>query len=784
MVTLTIDNQTITVPEGKTILEAAEALGIVVPHFCYHRELGAVGSCRMCAVTVHTGPMPGLKMACLVPVEEGMEVTTGDEPATTFRERVGEWLMLNHPHDCPVCDEGGECQLQEMTIASGHGRRRYSGHKHTYTNQDLGPFIAQEMNRCIHCYRCARTYRDYCGGRDFGVMGSRNRVFFGRFKDGMLESDFSGNLVDFCPTGVFTNRTFRYTSRFWDLQEADSVCLHCGVGCAVIPGGRLHELQRIRSGTNDAVNGSFLCDRGRFGYDYVNHPERPRRARCDEQEVSIDAALTRLATEARSLIERHGPESVLLLGSERGSLESNWLLQRLAKQLGCRVPVLSPHAHRHQAAQAVAFDLSDNLASLADVRSSDLAVVIGADPLAEAPVLALALRQIVRKGGRVLVYDPRPVELPCEFDHQSISPLALHQLLAGGDIEGKHLRDMLRQAERPVLIAGADLLGTTGLRQVQHLAQRIATEERKCPVYPVLAASNSFGAALLSLPEQDDLLSRLGGDQVKMMVCLETDPLLESPNSSQLAEQLTSLERLVVFDYLPTPISAHAGIFIPTSPPAESNGTFINSEGRLRRFNRALTPGKSLATREDESHPPREFFLTQPGSEPAPAMDLLQYLLGEEKPLIDLHRDMADDRPRLAELLKLTARDQGSRVPSAAARALPEAKLPEQPAGTLQLIVSPARYGSDLPSRYSALLTPRLTSACLYVHPDDARQRGLHEGERAQLDTEFGSFELPVKIRAALAKGCVLVENSAAMPELVPGCGIRFCDVSSGGNHD
>ncbi|MCW8858314.1 MAG: 2Fe-2S iron-sulfur cluster-binding protein, partial [Deltaproteobacteria bacterium] len=367
MPTLTIDNQKITVPEGKTVLEAAEELGIIVPHFCYHQALGAVGACRMCAVTIQKGTFTGLKMSCLIQVEDGMVVTTDDQQSTTFRERVSEWLMLNHPHDCPVCDEGGECQLQEMTIASGHGLRRYDGQKRTYQNQDLGPFIAQEMNRCIQCYRCVRTYKDYCGGRDFGVMGSRNRVFFGRFKDGMLESDFSGNIVDACPTGVFTDKTYRFKSRFWDLQEAPSVCPHCSLGCATIPGGRFREIQRVRSGEDHSVNGFFICDRGRFGSSYASHPERPRQARINGELVEIEEALSQLARDADQMIKRHGPEAVLLLGSERASLEANWLLQGWAKKLGCRVPVLSAHELRHQTAQFAAFDLSDHLASLEDV---------------------------------------------------------------------------------------------------------------------------------------------------------------------------------------------------------------------------------------------------------------------------------------------------------------------------------------------------------------------------------------------------------------------------------
>lgn len=781
MPTLTIDNQTISVPAGKTILEAAEDLGIMVPHFCYHKELGAVGSCRMCAVTVHTGPMPGLKMACLVAVEDGMVVTTGDETAVTFRERVGEWLMLNHPHDCPVCDEGGECQLQEMTISSGHGIRRYQGEKGTYTNQDLGPFIAQEMNRCIQCYRCARTYKDYCGGRDFGVMGSRNRVFFGRFKDGMLESDFSGNLVDLCPTGVFTDRTFRFKSRAWDLEQADSVCPHCGVGCATIPGGRLRELQRVRSGDNPLVNATFICDRGRFGSGYANHPERPRQARQEEQLISVAQGLTNLETQIRAAVKQHGPEAVLLVGSERASLETNWLLQRMAKYFGCRVPVLNAHRHRHQTAQMAAFDFSDRLASLQDVRNSDLLLVFGVDPLAEAPLLALALRQAVRKEGRVVLYDPRPVELPCEADQIAIAPLALQELLVDGGAEGRHLRDLLGQAKRPVIIGGADLLGVTGLQKIQVWAEKASNAERPCLIYPVLAGANSFGTALLSLPEQDDLLTRLEGGKVKMLICVETDPLLETPDGERFAAALTRLDQLAVLDYLPTSLSGHANLFIPTCPPVEDSGTFINNEGRLRRFQQVIKPGLSLAVDE---HPSREFSPDTPGSDPQPATLLLQRLIGQEQPLTELHRQLVLEQPRLTALTRLKAGQAGTRVAPAVARPQQVDHLPEQPAQTLQLVVSPARYGSDLFSRYATKLNPRKRPPCLYLHPDDLQVHGLKDGDSAVVETDFGSFKLPVSSQPGMAAGCVLVENSEAFPQLIPGAGLSYCVISPGGANE
>ncbi len=239
-----------------------------------------MGACRQCAVKLfkdETDKKGRLAMSCMTPAAQGTRLSIDDPEARAFRAANIEWLMTNHPHDCPVCDEGGECHLQDMTVMTGHVYRRFRFLKRTHENQDLGPFVNHEMNRCIQCYRCVRFYRDYAGGRDLNVMASHNAVYFGRHEDGPLESEFSGNLVEVCPTGVFTDKTLkRHYVRKWDMQTAPSVCVHCGVGCNTIAGVRDGTLRRIRNRYNPAVNGYFLCDRGRFGYEFVNHERRIR----------------------------------------------------------------------------------------------------------------------------------------------------------------------------------------------------------------------------------------------------------------------------------------------------------------------------------------------------------------------------------------------------------------------------------------------------------------------------------------------------------------------------
>src|SRR5690606_16428367 len=274
MATSHVDGKAYEVDGADNLLHACLSLGLDIPYFCWHPALHSVGACRQCAVrqfSDENDTRGRLVMSCMTPAADNTWISIDDEEARAFRASVIEWLMINHPHDCPVCEEGGHCHLQDMTVMTGHNRRRYRFTKRTHRNQYLGPFIAHEMNRCIACYRCVRYYGDYAGGTDLGVFGAHDNVYFGRVEDGVLESEFSGNLTEVCPTGVFTDliHSERYT-RKWDMQYAPSICHACSAGCNISPGERYGEIRRIENRFNGAVNHYFLCDRGRFGYGFVN----------------------------------------------------------------------------------------------------------------------------------------------------------------------------------------------------------------------------------------------------------------------------------------------------------------------------------------------------------------------------------------------------------------------------------------------------------------------------------------------------------------------------------
>jgi NADH-quinone oxidoreductase subunit G len=784
---LTIDNLEVSVPEGTNVLEAARALDIVIPHFCYHEALGAVGSCRLCAMMFVDGPVKGLQMACMIKAQDGMVVSSTAPEATELRAHVIEWTMINHPHDCPVCDEGGECQLQEMTVAGGHGNRRYRGKKATYTNQDLGPFVQQEMNRCITCYRCVRTYRDYCGGTDYGVFGSRNRVFFGRFENGTLQSPFSGNIIDVCPTGVLTSKPFRFKTRLWDLQEAPSICPHCSLGCATVPGGRYREVQRVRSGINRETNGFFLCDRGRFGYDHVNHHERPRQPRVDGQTVAIADALAAARQRIVATVQAHGPQSVAFLGSARASLEANVLLSEWAASTGSSLLVYEAHQARDFAARTLTATLGAHARSLEDIRQSDLVILVGADPLAEGPMLAVALRQAVRKGGQVVVIDPRPVQLPCTARHLSVPPAQLPGILAalGQDdlaslpqSEREQFAGLLEQinaAQRPILVGGADLLGGPGVAALCATAEALATAQRAVGVMLLLAGPNSYGGALLAGdgPGFDAILDAIQDGTMRALVCLESDPFREAMDPARAQAALGHLELLVSIDATPCLAAQRADIFLPARANAEMAGSYINNEGRLQLFQPVIDPGLPIRETGSGNHPPREFFTVTPGSEPAADWWLLAQLLERNSTLVEVRKAIEQYDQRFVGLAGLAAESSGLRL--AAKGVLPPASDREMPlaatAEILPLLAIAGPVGSHWLAHLSAPLAATEPQPSVCLHPEQAAMLDLKAGKLARLTTRLGHCHVVVRVDARMVKGLILVPQlwDTALEGMVPG---------------
>jgi NADH-quinone oxidoreductase subunit G len=510
-----------------------------------------------------------------------------------MRRNVIEWLMINHPHDCPVCDEGGECQLQDFTIAGGHGIRRYDGKKRTHVNQDLGPYIEHEMNRCIQCYRCVRFYQEYAGGTDFGVMGSAGRVYFGRFQDGQLESPFSGNLVDICPTGVFTDKTARFRARYWDYDMAPSICPHCSLGCNTTPVARYRELLKTISRRNEAVNGWFICDRGRFSNSAVSDPQRPRRALVDSRETDVAEALEALLLRIREIGELYGPGSIAVVGSARMTQEAAELLPQLAQSIVAGALCFCTAQKEHtETLTLIELLLAGRSASQQDVRNSDCIAVCGCDPLNEAPMMAIAVRQAWRTGAIVYVIG-QEINLPCEFtmlDSLNEVPLA--------------------EAERPVIICNMSVR--------VDLLEKLQEGHSHLKIAGLLPGANSFGTAQLTREHGAISLEEAVADgEIKGIISIEAD----IP-----AELLGSIPFVAALDWQITAAVQAAQIVIPTTAWVEMDGSYTNFEGRVQQFSKVMNPGFPIKGLDPAGHPPHIHRSIAPGGEALPASQVLANL--------------------------------------------------------------------------------------------------------------------------------------------------------------
>ena len=638
MATIHVDGKQYEVDGADNLLQACLSLGLDVPYFCWHPALGSVGACRQCAVKQYSeenDTRGRLVMSCMTPATDNSWISIDDEEAKAFRASVIEWLMINHPHDCPVCEEGGHCHLQDMTVMTGHNQRRYRFNKRTHVNQELGPFIAHEMNRCIACYRCVRYYKDYAGGTDLGVFGANDQVYFGRVEDGTLESEFSGNLTEVCPTGVFTDKTHseRY-NRKWDMQFAPSICHGCSSGCNISPGERYGEIRRIENRFNGSVNHYFLCDRGRFGYGYVNREDRPRQPMVQQSRLSmgIDAALDQTA----GLLNR---QRILGIGSPRASLESNFALRELVGAEDFYSGIAREELDNIQAIRNLLQHGPLPVPSIREMEDHDAVFVLGEDLTQTAARIALALRQAA-KGKATEIAEAAGIQSWHQAAVDNIAQGALHPVfiatveqtrlddiaaesvqaapddlarlgfavahaidpsapaVAGLEAEAlqlaQRIAEALLAAKRPLLVSGASLGSRAIIDATANIAQALKNRDSNASVSMVVPEANSMGMAILLTDEQADksveaALDALIAGQYDALVVLEND-LYRRAERSKVDAALAAAKVVVVADHQQTPTSDKAHILLPVSSFAEGDGTLVSQEGRAQRFFQVFEP--------------------------------------------------------------------------------------------------------------------------------------------------------------------------------------------------
>jgi len=644
MAIIIIDGNPFEVKEGQNLLHACLSLGFDIPYFCWHPALGSVGACRQCAVKQFKDDKDQqgrIVMACMTPAEDGTRISIDDPEVRRFRATVIEWLMANHPHDCPVCDEGGECHLQDMTVLTGHHNREYRFGKRTYRNQDLGPFIQHEMNRCIQCYRCFRFYRHYAGGRDFNVFGCHDHVYFGRHRAGVLENPFSGNLVEICPTGVFTDKFLkRHYTRKWDLQTAPSVCVHCGLGCNTIAGERYGTLRRIRNRYHPRVNGYFLCDRGRYGYEFVNSDRRVLQPLRREERQAPPAPVVGDAALETALSMLHRSRGVIGIASPRAALEANFMLRELVGPEHFYAGVPDTELEGIRTLLGALKQGPVRVPSIQEAVDADVVFVLGEDVCNTAPLLALNLRQLVHRKAcqrarraRIPDWNDGAVREVVQHEKEALYIAAVNDTFlddvammtyhgppdelarlgfavaaaldpaAPGPADATEklrtaaeaVAGALKQAERPLIVSGTGCGGSWMVEAAANVAYAVGSAQRPAGLVYAVPECNTLGIGLMQATGGLDAAFRALADGAADTVVIVENDLYRRADGQRVDGFLNGARQVLVLDHLQHRTTEKADLVLPAATFAEATGTLVNSEGRAQRFFRVIPPPPPVA---------------------------------------------------------------------------------------------------------------------------------------------------------------------------------------------
>jgi len=611
MVEIELDGQKVEVPEGSMVMHAAEKAGTYIPHFCYHKKLSIAANCRMCLVDVEKAPKP--LPACATPVTQGMIVRTKSEKAIKAQQGVMEFLLINHPLDCPICDQGGECQLQDLAVGYGAGSSRYTEEKRVVFHKNVGPLISmEEMSRCIHCTRCVRFGQEISGVMELGMAHRGEHSEIQTFVGRTVDSELSGNMIDICPVGALTSKPFRYSARTWELSRRKSVSPHDSTGANLIVQVKNNEVLRVVPLENEAVNECWIADRDRFSYEALNSDERlttPMLKQGGEwKPVDWTTALEYVANGLKQIKTEKGGASIAALGSEHSTVEELHLLAQLVRGLGSenidtRLRVVDPAL---RAGEGKALWLGTSIASLSAL---DRAFVVGSSLRKDHPLFAQRLRQAARRGAQIValggsVEDWKMtvastlVAAPSAWANELANVAAAIAAAKGVSAPAqagqgqatdaaKAIADALLSGERKAVLLGNAAIQHPQAATLLSLANWIG-EQTGASVGVLSAAANTVGAQLVKAqPGQGGRsAAQLLNDQpAKALLLLNTDPVLDGPNAAAAAKAVNAAEMVVVLSPFKTgPVVEFADVLLPTAPFTETSGSFVNAEGRLQSF--------------------------------------------------------------------------------------------------------------------------------------------------------------------------------------------------------
>ncbi|WP_439114525.1 NADH-quinone oxidoreductase subunit NuoG [Hydrogenophaga sp.] len=608
MVEIELDGKKVEVPPGSMVMHAAEKAGTYIPHFCYHKKLSIAANCRMCLVDVEKAPKP--MPACATPVTMGMIVRTKSDKAIKAQQSVMEFLLINHPLDCPICDQGGECQLQDLAVGYGAGASRYEEEKRVVFHKDVGPLVSmQEMSRCIHCTRCVRFGQEIAGVMELGMSHRGEHAEIEAFVGNTVDSELSGNMIDICPVGALTSKPFRYSARTWELSRRKSVSPHDSTGANLIVQVKNHKVMRVVPLENDAVNECWIADRDRFSYEAVNSEERltaPMLKQGGEwKTVDWQTALEYVANGLKQVKADHGAGAIGLLASPHSTIEELALAGALVRGLGSQnIDARLRQADFSNIAPAGAARwLGRPIASLSSLQR---VLVVGSHLRKDHPLFAQRIRQAARKGCHVNVLAAETQDWAMAVKNTVLAHTASWvSALAGiaaavaqetGAVApaAAEVSDAARAVAKSLLGGEqkAILLGNAAAHHEKagsllSLANWIAQQTGATVGY-LTEAANTVGAQLVgATPGQGGLhAGQMLGGALKAAVLLNTEP---AHDSAAGAADLADADMVVTLSPFKSNMDI-SDVLLPIAPFTETSGSFVNAEGRLQSFHAVVRP--------------------------------------------------------------------------------------------------------------------------------------------------------------------------------------------------
>lgn len=748
--------------KGAMLIEITDAAGIAIPRFCYHKKLSVAANCRMCLVEVEKAPKP--LPACATPVMEGMKVYTESPKALAAQKGTMEFLLINHPLDCPICDQGGECELQDMALGYGADVSRFAERKRVVRDKNIGPLIATDMTRCIHCTRCVRFGEEVAGLRELGATGRGESVEIGTYVAHSVGSELSGNVIDLCPVGALTAKPSRYRGRSWEYVQHPAIAPHDSVGSNIFIHTLRGQVMRVVPRENEAINETWISDRDRFSYEGIYSDDRLVRPWVKGEEADWEVALETASKGLREVIAQHGAEAVGFLLSPTATVEELYLAQKLARGLG-----VANIDHRLRQA-----DFSDQDAApvfpwlgqeLADLEKVGAALLIGSNVRMEQPLAGHRLRKAALAGGRILLINPRdfeflfPVAAKVIADPAGMVAALVGVALAVAELKGQELPTEL------AALAGGVSAGETERAIAEHLVNQapatvlLGNLAVAHPAFAQLRALASFvaacsGAHLGYLPEAANsaggwlagaLPHRLPGGASAPTVGLDTRSMLEAPRKAYVLlgvepeldcwdgaaalKALQAAEWVVSLNPFASAASkAYAHVILPVATFAETSGSYVNAEGLWQSFSGASKP----------------FGEARPAWKVLRVLGNLSGVAGFD--YVSSEEIRAEAENTCAQVQPDNTLDSGKPL------------VPFKSEGLHRVAEVPIYAADSLVRRARSLqLSPLAQPVEVRLHPDMARDLGVAEREQVQVRQNGAAIDLPLVLDESVPKGCAWI---------------------------